>query len=295
MPVENYGLIGNMHTAALVATDGGLDLMCWPNFDSPSVFCRMLDKDKGGHFTISPVPLTGSKNGVLTTKQQYLPSSNILSTTYLNDDGVMRNIDFFPRPKYTQDTDGEPQQLKKWLVRRVECVRGEIEFVVRVLPAFNYARDRHVVEFNEHHQEGESGVCTFRSDTLALDFYVTEDMPNENGQKPQIRFETATGHGLGRAIEARLRMQEGQSCSFVLRDHDPDTELWAPEKAITSHLIDRLQRETKDYWYNWMSQSCYKGRWQEAVQRSLLTLKLLTYEPTGAIIASPTFSLPEVF
>ncbi|PPJ59690.1 hypothetical protein CBER1_09041 [Cercospora berteroae] len=295
MPVENYGLIGNMHTAALVATDGGLDFMCWPNFDSPSVFCRMLDKDKGGHFTISPVPLAGTKNGVLTTKQQYLPSSAILQTTFLNDDGVMRNIDFFPRPKYIKSEDGEPQQLKKWLVRRVECVRGEIEFVVRVLPAFNYARDRHVVEFNEHHKEEESGVCTFRSDTLALDFYVTEDLPDDDGQRPQIRFETAPGHGLGRAVKARVRMQEGQSCSFVLCDHDPDTELWALEKAITSPLIDRLQRDTKDYWYNWMSQSCYKGRWQEAVHRSLLTLKLLTYEPTGAIIASPTFSLPEAF
>src|SRR6201999_3207547 len=75
MPIECYGLIGNMHTCALVSTDAAIDFMCWPDFDSPSVFCRMLDKDKGGHFSICPTNL-----GTCSSKQNYLPSTNILQT-----------------------------------------------------------------------------------------------------------------------------------------------------------------------------------------------------------------------
>lgn len=151
VPVEDYGLIGNMRTCALVATDGGLDFMCWPYFDSPSVFARMLDKDKGGHFSISP-----AADYTCTTKQQYLPSSNILQTRYLHEDGVMNVVDFFPRPDNENadakfharvlsgrqrgevlDGDGDRPDLKKWLVRRVECMRGEVDVKVELFPAFS--------------------------------------------------------------------------------------------------------------------------------------------------------------
>lgn len=93
MPIEDYGLIGNMRTAALIGIDGGLDYLCWPNFDSPSIFCRILDSKNGGHFTITP-----SKNALWTTKQQYLPSSNILETVFYSEEGVIKLVDFFPRP-----------------------------------------------------------------------------------------------------------------------------------------------------------------------------------------------------
>lgn len=149
LPIEDYGMIGNMYTCALVGIDGSIDFMCWhvaspnynmngthlankqyrPDFDSPSVFCRLLDKNKGGYFSISP-----SEDTVFTTKQQYLPSSCVLQTRYIHDGGVVDLIDFFPRPKSTQVTkkgtydraDNVEEEMKKWLVRRVECVRGSM-------------------------------------------------------------------------------------------------------------------------------------------------------------------------
>lgn len=151
MPIEDYGLIGNLRTCAMVATDGGLDYMCWPNFDSPSVFCRILDKDKGGHFTISP-----KQDDLCTTKQHYLPASNVLQTRYLKEEGVMNVVDFLPRPnnktmdaeyharviasKHTGDVPERPD-LKQWLVRRVECMRGEVDVNVEVCPAFSESNE----------------------------------------------------------------------------------------------------------------------------------------------------------
>lgn len=147
MPIEDYGLIGNLRTCAMVATDGGLDYMCWPNFDSPSVFCRILDKDKGGHFAINP-----RHDDLCTTKQHYLPASNVLQTRYLKEEGVMNVVDFLPRPnnktmdaeyhakviasKHTGDVPERPD-LKQWLVRRVECMRGTVDVNVEVCPAFS--------------------------------------------------------------------------------------------------------------------------------------------------------------
>lgn len=152
LPIEHYGLIGNMRTCALVGIDGSIDFMCWydenisiltsrhfinvhrPDFDSPSVFCRLLDKDKGGFFSITPAPSIA-----FTTKQQYLPSTNILQTRYISEEGVVDVVDFFPRPRNDHVVSRTPKQmpyreaevvqgeLKKWLVRRVECIRGTFE------------------------------------------------------------------------------------------------------------------------------------------------------------------------
>ncbi|KAF2088455.1 glycoside hydrolase family 15 protein [Saccharata proteae CBS 121410] len=309
MPIEHYGLIGNMRTCAMVATDGGLDFMCWPSFDSPSVFCRLLDKDKGGHFTISPRRTTS-----VTTKQQYLPSSNILQTRFLNDDGVLSVIDFFPRP-YAKSllshiSSGAPaklanapqqasDKLKKWLVRRVECVRGSAEVDVEVFPAFNYAQNKHTTDIYHHKLgvgPGESRQrAVFTTDDLCLELNVTIDCGDSSEEEcPIVLFQKSQGKStLGEGIMARFRLTEGQAVSFVLRDH-PGKEI-AEMEHINSDLLDRIQKDTQTFWFNWISKSKYKGRWREVVSRSLMILKLLTYEPTGAIIAAPTFSLPEDF
>ncbi|TKA63717.1 hypothetical protein B0A49_06953 [Cryomyces minteri] len=315
MPIEHYGLIGNMRTSALVATDGGLDFMCWqvakrqPEFDSPSVFCRILDKNKGGHFTISPA---GDLN--LTTKQQYLPSSNILQTRFLHEDGVLNLLDFFPRPN-TKSVHVDPSvdingttnrrpsldprtQLKKWLVRRVECIRGTVDFNVEVFPAFNYAQDKHTTEIvrQEHAHSGEASQrIVFRSERLSLELNATIDCGEApEDDCPLVRFERKDrGCSLGEGIIAKIRLKEGQAVSFVLRDHPPDEQ--SRQEHITSELIDQVQKDTSSFWFNWISRSKYKGRWREVVNRSLLILKMLTFEPTGAIIAAPTFSLPEDF
>ncbi|KAF2807860.1 glycosyl hydrolase [Mytilinidion resinicola] len=305
MPIGDYGLIGNMRTCALVATDGGLDYMCWPEFDSPSVFCRLLDKNKGGYFAISP------KKGLsLTTKQQYLPSSNVLQTRYLHEDGVLNLIDFFPRPNskildaqvlneklFGARRGGVPQRLmlKKWLVRRVECIRGEIEVDVEVFPAFNYAQDKHTTEVTDQRGETSEGELRqkviFRSNDLTLELNATIDCGDDPQEGcPLLVFSKKDEKSpLGQGVSASFKLKEGQAVSFVLRDHENDDDI----EHITTLLIDQTQSDTQTYWFNWISQNKYKGRWREKISRSLMILKLLTYEPTGAIIAAPTFSLPE--
>ncbi|KAL1894450.1 hypothetical protein Cpir12675_003679 [Ceratocystis pirilliformis] len=303
LPIENYGMIGNMHTCALIGMDGGLDFMCWPDFDSPSVFCRLLDKDKGGYFSIAPPPHISC-----TTKQQYLPSSCILQTRYIHEDGVVDLIDFFPRPKSTilptrrshtayREATQVQEELKKWLVRRVECVRGAMVIDVEIFPAFGYAKVPHetVLEQGPHSQTGDnSKVATFHTKDVRLQLDVTVDKgehegPHE-GECPIIMFQKVEKEGmLGPGVVAHITLKEGQAISFVLRN---DLEQHVTTN-ITSQVLDAQQHDTQEFWYKWISKSKYKGRWREVIHRSLMILKMLTYEPTGAIIAAPTFSIPE--
>lgn len=305
MPIEDYGLIGNMRTCAMVALDGGIDYMCWPYFDSPSVFCRILDKEKGGHFTIGP-----TSDDFCTTKQQYLPASNILQTRYLKEEGVMNVVDFFPRPndKYwdaqfhanviaSEHTGKVPERpdLKKWLVRRVECMRGTVEVSVEVFPAFNYAQDKHTTEIADLGKTSRGHDLqrvTFTSKDLSLELNVTIDCGDEPETTcPKIMFEKKPDpQNLGDGVTATFTLIEGQAVSFILRDaddHNPD--------IIETEQVTELQKTTHKYWATWIQQSKYVGTWQEVVARSLLLLKMLTFEPTGAIVAAPTFSLPEDF
>ncbi|KAL5405896.1 hypothetical protein PMIN04_012203 [Paraphaeosphaeria minitans] len=291
-----------MRTSALVATDGGVDMMCWPDFDSPSIFARMLDKDKGGHFSVGP-----AAGQLCTTKQQYLPSSNILQTRHLHEDGVMNVIDFFPRPnsatadaayhekvvhgkqrgEICKDQEQRPD-LKKWLVRRVESLRGEVEVEVELFPAFNYAQETHTTEV-----DNEGRHATFKSKNLSLSCTITiNDEDSSVGlEQPSVTFskESSSNH-LGDGVIARFRLLEGQSVVFILHD-EQDT---VPADIATA-VVDEVQKTTHKFWVRWIAQSKYHGRWESYVTRSLLILKLLTYEPTGAIVAAPTFSLPEDF
>lgn len=299
LPIENYGLIGNMRTCALVGIDGSIDFMCWPDFDSPSVFGRLLDKDKGGHFSITPA------SGVtFNTKQQYLPSSNILQTRYIHEEGVVDLIDFFPRPNHShvakkssmpfRETTKVQGELKKWLVRRVECIRGSVDLDVEIFPAFNYARDEHDLEIlMPEYPPGalESKTVTFTSKDIKLQLDVTIDHGEENKEScPSLIFRRVRQkEGKGDGVVANIRLQEGQAISFVLRDDIPNHIT----RDVTTEVLDAQQHDTQRFWSSWIGQSKYTGRWREVVARSLMILKLLTYEPTGAIIAAPTFSIPE--
>ncbi|TPX16753.1 uncharacterized protein E0L32_003694 [Thyridium curvatum] len=299
-PIENYGIIGNMRTCALVGMQGSVDFMCWPEFDSPSVFCRLLDKDKGGYFSIAPTP------GVsCTTKQQYLPGTNILQTRYINEDGVVDVVDFFPRPRNSNVVSKGPKQtafrevtkvqeeLKRWLVRRVECIRGQLELVVEIFPAFGYAKDPHVTTIVQSiHRSGcpESKTVTFHSEHVKLQLDVTIDGDAETQSCPVVIFEKVKKPGMmSEGVSAKIVVREGQAISFILRE-DIENHV---TKHITTDVLDTQQHDTQTFWYNWISKSKYQGKWREVVARSLMILKLLTYEPTGAIIAAPTFSIPE--
>ncbi|KAK1600546.1 family 15 glycosyl hydrolase [Colletotrichum navitas] len=297
LPIEDYGMIGNMHTCALVGMNGSIDFMCWPDFDSPSVFCRLLDKDKGGFFSICPHP---SKQ--CTTKQQYLPSSNILQTRYIHDDGVVDLVDFFPRPKTATVLSTSARQtafreaikiqeeLKKWLVRRVECIRGHLEMEIEIFPAFQYATETHVTTIVEptHTTGSPSKAVTFHSEHYKMQLDVTVDAESDSAPTVTFRKEKREGM-LGEGVVARIEIEEGQAVSFVLRKDIPNHVT----ENITTAVLDSQQHDTATYWYNWISKSKYKGRSREVVNRSLMLLKMMTYEPTGAIIAAPTFSIPE--
>ncbi|KAH9869306.1 hypothetical protein IAQ61_006512 [Plenodomus lingam] len=303
IPIEDYGLIGNMRTCALSSTDGSIDYMCWPYFDSPTVFGRILDKDKGGHFTICP-----TNYDLCTPKQDYLPASNILQTRYLKEEGALNVVDFFPRPNnrnldaeyhanvISSDHTGkvpDRPDLKKWLVRRVECIRGSMDVKVVVSPAFNYARDKHtteIVDLNTTDHGNGLQRAIFRSQDLALELNVTIDCGDEKDQTcPMVVFEKSVEPGsLGEGITATFHLEEDQAVSFVLRaaeDHSPE--------RIDTVLLNDLQRNTHQYWARWIDSGRYTGRWSGYVMRSLLLLKMLTFEPSGAIVAAPTFSLPE--
>ncbi|KAI0642834.1 glycoside hydrolase family 15 protein [Trametes meyenii] len=324
IPIADHGLIGNLRTAALVSTDGSVESYCVPNFDSPSIFARILDKDKGGHFSITPTT-------PFTTKQSYLPNSNILQTKYLNEQGVATVTDFLPR----QPSSATTRPLLAWLIRRVEVIRGTMSLRVECAPAFNYARSAHTTDLvldtsvalalspASRHPHNKA---FFQSPDAGLDLdlrYVTESSL-ENVPEPEVQLNlldlSAKGHK-GPGVWTELELKEGQVVTFVLRT-PPDVKLppqahptheTAQEMGIsyeklvagastlrppddpilTKSLLRELLDQTNHYWNAWIRRSTYTGSWKEAVNRSALALKLLIYEPTGAVIASPTFSLPE--
>ncbi|KAL4244526.1 Glycoside hydrolase family 15 protein [Abortiporus biennis] len=322
IPIADHGLIGNLRTAALVSIDGSIESYCVPNFDSPSIFARILDKDKGGHFSITPTVS-------YTTKQNYLPSSNVLRTKFLNDKGVATVTDFLPR----QPSNATTRPLLSWLVRRVEVVRGSFPLRVECAPAFNYARSKHTTKImpdlsiptTESNPTPHNKALFSSPDAdLNLDLRFVPEASLAGVAEPEVELKildlTDKGH-LGLGVYTELLLQEGQSVTFILRtppDHPyPDSVRPSPEKAkelgipyeklvlgasnlraaddpmLTKALVHDLLDGTNHYWNSWIRRSTYQGSWKEAVNRSALALKLLIYEPTGAVVASPTFSLPE--
>jgi GH15 family glucan-1,4-alpha-glucosidase len=250
LPIEDHGLIGNMHTAALVGNDGRIDWFCYPRFDSPSVFGAVLDDEQGGAFELSAL------GDDLVHKQFYWPDTNVLVTRFLSADGVGQVTDFMP-----PGVQGEPGH--GWLIRRVASVRGAVRFRLLCRPAFDYGLGRHTTTVH-----GASGV--FRGPHGALEL---------SGEVP-LR---ARGDG----VAAEFELAEGESVAFVLRAVDGPSRPF-PDAEAAAHF-----ERTVRFWRAWLAHCTYTGRWREMVHRSALLLKLLTYEPTGAIVAAPTCSLPE--
>ncbi|MEM7553073.1 MAG: glycoside hydrolase family 15 protein [Cyanobacteria bacterium P01_A01_bin.84] len=270
-PIENYGIIGNMYTTALVGLNGSIDWFCFPNHDSPSIFAAILDENKGGYFKIAP------KVNDVTHKQFYFPETNVLVTRFLAECGVGEIIDFMPVGL------SEKERGYHWLVRQVSAVRCSMKFRMQCYPAFNYARDRPDIKLVEN------GVY-FKSANLTL--ALSTELPLKEDEM---------------GVMAEFTLKAGETAVFVLRsietnlDNSSDKDLGKGSSGKSSDItLSLLPNETEDlfehtvkYWRTWISQCNYRGRWRETVERSALVLKLLTYEPTGAIIAAPTSSLPE--
>ncbi|KAI0747485.1 glycoside hydrolase family 15 protein [Fomes fomentarius] len=324
--IADHGLIGNLHTAALVSVDGSIESYCVPNFDSPSIFARILDKDKarssasyliGGHFSITPTE-------PFTTKQSYFPNSNILQTKFLNEGGVATVTDFLPR----QSSNATARPLLHWLIRRVEVIRGKMPIRVECAPAFNYARSSHTTEIlidtslpiGPHHK----ALFASSEANLTLDLRYLGESSLDNVGEPEIELHEldleAKGYK-GTGVWTEITLREGQVVTFVLRTppnvrlppqahptHQTAREMGIPyeklvagastlrppeDPILTRTVLRELLEQTNNYWNAWIRRSTYTGSWKEAVNRSALALKLLIYEPTGAVVASPTFSLPE--
>lgn len=301
LPIENYGMIGNMRTVALCGTDGSIDFCCYPKFDSPSIFCRLLDKNKGGHFSLRPKTHTSNK-------QQYLPNGNILTTRFLSDDGVAQITDYMHLPETSQRTSTKP--LLPWIIRTVEVIRGTVSFDLELYPAFNYAMDKHTTDIEKRSAHEEEALrlypedeipyyvgaerFVFRSENLTMDFRYLAKCGDYECPLIHIRKDDnpdLTGPG----IKGEFQLQETQQVTFVLRQEPPcrkapqnETYIAAKERTaqdppLTVSLIDALFRQTANYWQKWISGSSYRGRWREHVMRSALTLKMLTYEPVGFV------------
>jgi GH15 family glucan-1,4-alpha-glucosidase len=258
--IENHGLIGDLQTAALVSTDGTIDWLCLPRFDSPSVFASLLDKDRGGYFSIRAVG-----EGVV-TRQMYLPGTTILVTRFMSNDGVGEVVDFMPPAGDTPTTNHR-------LVRLLRVVRGHMRFEFDCRPRFDYGRE--VPEI----VSVDGAAATFRGRDMTLTATISRNWTQPGDS--QVNYVEG-------GIVASRTLAEGEIAAVVL-ESDPQ----GPPRTYTGDEINGLFIETRTFWRNWLGQSTYRGRWREMVERSAMTLKLMTYAPTGALVAAPTAGLPE--
>ena len=259
--ISDHGIIGDLQTAALVTSDGTVDFFCCPRFDSPSVFASLLGGERGGRFSIKP-----AGDGYV-TRQLYFPNTAMLITRFMTPDGVGEVLDFMPV------IEGAPTDRHR-LVRHLRVARGSMRFEMEIQPRFDYGRARHTIEA---HEDG----AVFRADGgMHLTMHTAG---SDEAAKGRTTVERA-----GDGLRAVFTMREGESGRGVALE-----SMGGDPRAISSAELNRLADDTAAYWKRWLARSTYTGRWREMVTRSAMTLKLLTYEPTGAPVAAATFGLPE--
>ena len=214
-PIEDYGIIGNMRTPALVGMDGSIDWFCFPRFGSPSVFAAILDEKKGGKFKIAHT------SGEVTHKQHYWPETNVLITRFLSPDGVGEVADFMPV--------GDPAQnhRQNQLIRVVTTVRGTMKFRCECTPAFDYARSQHSTEIGP-------GGARFHSEALSLGLEASIPLKRD-----------------GNGVIAEFTLHEGQTAVFALREIHPGEGLSA---TLSEPEAAELFKSTVGYWRRWLSQ-----------------------------------------
>ena len=265
-PISDYALIGDCRTAALVSGDGSIDWLCLPRFDSPSVFAALLDPAIGGHFAIAPV-------GECRMTRRYLADTAVLVTTFETGGGAVSLIDFMPLP-YGETAWGEFADVPPpTVIRLVNCLRGRVDLALSFAPRLDYAREAPRLEV------AEAAEAAVLARGRQLDLRLASTAPLE------VEGDTASG---------RLTMQRGDSHAFVLSCSQPGAgPAAAGPAAVELGTARRRLTETVGGWTLWADRGHYQGPYRGLVTRSAVTLKLLTYSPTGAIVAAPTTSLPE--
>jgi len=255
-PIADYGLIGDSRSAALISRDGSIDWLCWPRFDSPSLFARLLDRGAGGHFQIRPA-------GEYRSHRRYIGETNVLETTFETASGTMVLVDLMPAFDEVEKT----RRLSPFrqILRRVECTSGRVAVEVDFAPRPGYGRIVPILKTKRRAIYCEDGPSI-------LHLHSDGELVNE-------------GH---RAVAAwTLQNGENRCLALAFDDHSP---------AVFPHLGAEAEadiRKTIDFWTSWSSHFTYEGPHRDVVLRSALVLKLLAYAPSGAIVAAPTTSLPE--
>ncbi|MFL5348717.1 MAG: glycoside hydrolase family 15 protein [Hyalangium sp.] len=258
--IDDYALLGDCHSAALVGRDGSIDWACFPRFDSPAVFCRLLDVRRGGSFQVSP-------ESTFRSTRQYLDDTNVLVTTFTTPTGVLELTDCMPIRfgRGRGPRVGTPHSL----LRRVRCVGGEVMTRVVVAPRFEYGAFAPSVRLTS----ARTAELVGGADAL----WVT-------ATRPLVAYESA--------LRAHWRLRAGEE-AWVEAAWTPSLiERAAEEMPDLATLRQRLE-DTVAFWRDWISRCAYEGEYTRQVRRSALVLKALTYLPSGAIVAAPTTSLPE--
>jgi GH15 family glucan-1,4-alpha-glucosidase len=246
LPIEDYGIIGDLHTVALVGRDGSIDWLCLPRFDSGACFAKLLGTDDHGFWRLAPKGAEGA------THRHYRGDTLVLESEFVTDEGTVRVVDCMPI-----------RQAHPEVVRLVEGVRGTVTMEMELTIRFGYGQ---VVPWVRR----TDGTLTAVAGPDALSLWTTVDT-----------------HGSDLSTVAEFTVSEGQSVPFSLS--------WYPANETPPRPVDAVYaiEETEEWWKEWVAQCTYVGDYRDAVVRSLITLKALTYEPTGGIVAAATTSLPE--
>ena len=261
--IADYALIGDCHSAALVGRDGSIDWACFPCFDSPAIFCAMLDARSGGSWSLAARDATQATRA-------YLPDTNVLVTTFTTPGGVLEVTDCMP---VERSDPGEPRRVMAHaaIMRRARCTAGEVEARVRLAPRFEYGA------FLPRFRQTSPSTADIVGGADAL--YVHASGPVEVTDD---------------AVTASYRLRGGEEVWI--------DAVWRPSYEPKIQTIDpaeharegaRRLEATSAYWRSWLERCRYEGVHRDAVRRSALALKALTYAPSGAIVAAPTTSLPE--
>jgi GH15 family glucan-1,4-alpha-glucosidase len=225
--IENYGIVGDLHTVALVGMNGSIDFMSFPHFDSPTIFAGILDDNNGGKFSIAPFHEKGKH------RQMYLPDTNVLLTRFLYPEGVGELSDFMP----VQEHEHVHQ-----LVRRIKTIRGRVRYRMVFDPRFDYGKATHRVA-------QENGCIHYIS---------------EGSDRTALRLRTSIPVKLTNGVAvADFTLSTGESVSFVLEEARTDSS--SPSEH--PKFVSRSFKDTVNYWRSWINKSTYRGRWREMVHR----------------------------
>jgi GH15 family glucan-1,4-alpha-glucosidase len=286
-PIDSYGVIGDCHSVVLVAPNGSVDWGCLPDFDSPAIFCRLLDAERGGFFQIAPT------DSAIPGSQRYLRGSNVLQTKFSSDAGEIVLTDFMPvetlsawqfrelnNNTWTRE-DGSCHSL----VRIVECARGEMPITMKLKVSPNYAGSPSEVSLIP---DGMGAVISGGQQHIGLGVVGSYRVPSFSMYVSQEAEE------MHPSIIAKATLQEGERLLFAIGvGRNAKAARRLAEQELHQRNFDWELAHTLHCWRTWLEGCTYRGPYEEWVKRSALVLKMMTYAPTGAIVAAPTTSLPE--